>query len=65
MQKNECMTYIQWSMVRNVINLDNEIAYKLRQVITKLKLNIIGYNKSIKVVIFIIGSFIASPSTPV
>ena len=34
-------------MVKNVRNVDNVIAYKLRQGITKLKLNIIGYNKSI------------------
>ena len=32
---------------KNVMNLDNEIAYKLKQIITKLKLNFIGYNKSI------------------
>ena len=47
MQNNECITYIEWSMARNPMNLDNEIAYKLKQVITKLKLNIIGYKKSI------------------
>ena len=41
------MTYIKWSMMRNVMNCENKIAYKIRQVISNLKLNIICYNKSI------------------
>lgn len=55
------MNYIQWSIVKDVMNLDNKIDYKLRHMITKFKLNIIGYNKFIcYVVICIIVSFVAA-----
>ena len=33
--------------MKNVMNKDNKIAYNIQQVISNLKLNIIGYNKSI------------------
>ena len=40
------MTYIQWSMLRIVINLNNEIFNKLKQVIIILILYTVDYNES-------------------
>ena len=34
-------------MIKNLMNYYTEIAYNIRQVISNLKLNIIGYNKYI------------------
>ena len=45
--KNKCLTYIQWSIVNNKLYWNNNIVYQLKQVITILKVKIIGYYKSI------------------
>ena len=42
------------------INSYNEVVYEIRTVINKYKLNIIGYYKSIQVIIIVVRSFVAA-----